>query len=111
MFGERGGGLDHARSLEKDNRLAHFDLQINLLECLKKIWRQPDHGIWEVRGPMRHFTHSKGMAWVAFDRAVRSVEEFGLEGPADEWRAIRTALHDQACRLGFDAALGRGVQS
>jgi GH15 family glucan-1,4-alpha-glucosidase len=111
IFGELGDVLHHARSLEKDNRLAHFDLQINLLEYLKKIWRQPDHGIWEVRGPMRHFTHSKVMAWVAFDRAIRSVEEFGLEGPADEWRAIRTEIHDEVCRLGFDAELGSFVQS
>jgi GH15 family glucan-1,4-alpha-glucosidase len=111
IFGELGDVLHHARSLEKDNRLAHFDLQINLLEYLKKIWRQPDHGIWEVRGPMRHFTHSKVMAWVAFDRAVRSVEEFGLEGPADEWRAIRNEIHDEVCRLGFDAELGSFVQS
>jgi GH15 family glucan-1,4-alpha-glucosidase len=111
IFGELGDVLHHARSLEKDNRLAHFDLHINLLEYLKKIWRQPDHGIWEVRGPMRHFTHSKVMAWVAFDRAIRSVEEFGLEGPADEWRAIRTEIHDEVCRLGFDAELGSFVQS
>jgi GH15 family glucan-1,4-alpha-glucosidase len=55
----------------------------------KKIWDQPDDGIWEVRGGRRHFTHSKVMAWVAFDRAVRSIEEFGLEGPIDRWRSIR----------------------
>jgi GH15 family glucan-1,4-alpha-glucosidase len=111
IFGELGDVLHHARSLEKDNRLAHFDLHMNLLEYLKKIWRQPDHGIWEVRGPEKHFTHSKVMAWVAFDRAVRSVEEFGLQGPVDEWRAIRKEIHDEVCRLGFDAELGSFVQS
>ena len=59
-----------------------------LLEWLETGWREPDEGIWEVRGPRRHFTHSKVMAWVAFDRAVRSVEEHGLEGPVDRWRAL-----------------------
>lgn len=110
VFGELGDALHHARSLESDNRLAHFDLQISLLEYLKKIWRHTDHGIWEVRGPKRHFTHSKVMAWVAFDRAVRSIEEFGLEGPVDEWRAIRQEIHDEVCRSGFDAELGSFVQ-
>ena len=111
IFGELGDALHHARSLEKDNRRAHFDLQISLLQYLQKIWRQTDHGIWEVRGPEKHFTHSKVMAWVAFDRAVRSIEEFGFEGPVDEWRAIRDQIHDEVCRLGFDAELESFVQS
>jgi GH15 family glucan-1,4-alpha-glucosidase len=111
IFGELGDVLHHARDLESDNRLAHFDLHINLLEHLKKIWREPDQGIWEVRGPEQHFTHSKVMAWVGFDRAIRSVEEFGLQGPVDEWRAIRKEIHDEVCRLGFDAEIGSFVQS
>jgi len=111
IFGELGDVLHHARSLEKDNRRAHFDLQISLLQYLQKIWRQTDHGIWEVRGPEKHFTHSKVMAWVAFDRAVRSIEEFGFEGPVEEWRAIRDQIHDEVCSLGFDAELGSFVQS
>ena len=111
IFGEIGDVLHQARSADKDNRHAHFDLQISLLEYLRKIWREPDHGIWEVRGPEQHFTHSKVMAWVAFDRAIRSVEEFGLQGPVDEWRAIRKEIHDEVCRLGFDARLGSFVQS
>ena len=65
-------------------------LNRKLLELLEEAWRQPDEGIWEVRGPRRHFTHSKVMAWVAFDRAVRSAEEFGREGPVDRWRRFAT---------------------
>jgi GH15 family glucan-1,4-alpha-glucosidase len=111
IFGELADVLHHARSIEKDNRQAHFDLQITLLEYLQKIWRKPDHGIWEVRGPERHFTHSKVMAWVAFDRAIRSTEEFGLDGPADDWRRVRQEIHDEVCSSGYDAELGSFVQS
>ncbi len=62
---------------------------LKLLGWLEDGWRQPDTGIWEIRGPLRHFTHSKVMAWVAFDRAVRAHEEFGLDGPVDRWRELR----------------------
>ena len=68
---------------------------------------EPDEGIWEVRGPRRHFTHSKVMAWVALDRAVKAVEQFGLDGPVDRWRALRDAIHEQVCREGFDAEPAR----
>jgi GH15 family glucan-1,4-alpha-glucosidase len=78
---------------------------------LEKIWRQPDEGIWEVRGPRRHFTHSKVMAWVAFDRAVKAVEELSEEGPVERWRAVRDEIHAQVCRDGFDPELGSFVQS
>src|SRR5262249_39378972 len=72
-----------------------------LLKFLVKAWMEPDEGIWEVRGPRRHFVHSKVMAWVAFDRAVKAVEQFGLEGSANEWRHIRTTIHEQIHREGF----------
>ena len=111
IFGELGDVLHHARSIERDNREAHFDLQVSLLKHLQKVWQKADHGIWEVRGPERHFTHSKVMAWVAFDRAIKSTEEFGLEGPADEWRATRKKIHDEVCSSGFDAELASFVQS
>src|SRR4029079_5387433 len=75
-----------------------------LLAWLEDGWRQPDEGIWEVRGPRRHFTHSKLMAWVAFDRAIKTVERYGLEGPLDRWRAKVTAIRDEICTKGFDAA-------
>ncbi len=73
-----------------------------MLTFLERGWRQPDEGIWEVRGPRRHFTHSKVMAWVAFDRAVKAVEGHGLEGPVDRWRQVRAEVHEEVCRLGFD---------
>ena len=73
--------------------------------------KEPDHGIWEVRGEPRQFTHSKVMAWVAFDRAVKSVEQFGMEGPIERWRALRNAIHEEVCRFGFNADVGAFVQS
>jgi GH15 family glucan-1,4-alpha-glucosidase len=82
-----------------------------LLDFLESNWAEPDEGIWEVRGPRRHFTHSKMMAWVAFDRGIRAVERYGLEGPVDRWRALRDEVHAQVCREGFDAKLGAFVQS
>ena len=72
------------------------------LEVVEEVWKQPDEGIWEVRGPRRHFTHSKVMAWVAFDRAVKVVERFGAAGPVDRWRQIRDEIHEQVCREGYD---------
>jgi GH15 family glucan-1,4-alpha-glucosidase len=82
-----------------------------LVEFLESNWQKPDCGIWEVRGPARHFTHSKVMAWVAFDRAVKAVEGFGMEGPVDRWRALRDEVHAEVCRLGFNADVGAFVQS
>jgi GH15 family glucan-1,4-alpha-glucosidase len=90
---------------------AGWTLERLLIEHLETIWERPDEGIWEVRGGRRHFTHSKVMAWVAFDRAVRTVEEFGLEGPVDRWRALRERVHREVCAKGFDPELGSFVQS
>jgi GH15 family glucan-1,4-alpha-glucosidase len=90
---------------------ASWALECALITHLEKIWEQPDDGIWEVRGDRRHFTHSKVMAWVAFDRAVRSAEEFDLEGPLERWRHIRTAIHTDVCKRGFDAKQNSFVQS
>jgi GH15 family glucan-1,4-alpha-glucosidase len=86
-------------------------LQRALLEHLAKVWVQPDHGLWEVRGPARHFTYSKVMAWVAFDRAVKMAEHFGMEGPVEEWRELRARIHGEVCRGGVSAARGCFVQS
>jgi GH15 family glucan-1,4-alpha-glucosidase len=80
-------------------------------EHLETIWREPDDGIWEMRGPRQHFTHSKVMAWVAFDRAVKSAEQLGLDGPLGRWRAIRDEIHADVCRNGFDPELGSFVQA
>ena len=78
---------------------------------LEEIWREPDEGIWEIRGERRHFVHSKVMAWVAFDRAVRSVEEHAVDGPVERWRALRDEIHADVCAKGFDEELGSFVQS
>jgi GH15 family glucan-1,4-alpha-glucosidase len=81
-----------------------------LLHFLESAWRQPDEGIWEVRGPRRHFTHSKVMAWVAFDRAVKAVEHSKRSGPAAAWRQIRDEIHAEICDQGFNQQLGAFVQ-
>jgi GH15 family glucan-1,4-alpha-glucosidase len=79
-------------------------LECGLLHHLESAWPQPDEGIWEVRGPRRHFTHSKVMAWVAFDRGVKAIERSGLQGPIERWRHQRARLHDEILARGFDAA-------
>src|SRR5436190_1914890 len=73
------------------------------VEYVETIWREPDDGIWETRGPRRHFTHSKVMAWVVFDRAVRVAEQFELEAPVDRWKEIRDEIHREVCERGYDA--------
>jgi GH15 family glucan-1,4-alpha-glucosidase len=88
-----------------------WSVQRSLLTHVEAIWQEPDEGIWEVRGERRHFTHSKVMAWVAFDRAVRSVECFGLDGPLETWRKLRDQIHHDICCRGFDTELNSFVQS
>jgi GH15 family glucan-1,4-alpha-glucosidase len=82
-----------------------------LLQFLESNWQQPDEGIWEIRGPRRHFTHSKVMAWVAFDRAIKDVEAFGLDGPVERWRQVRDAIHAQVCAEGYNTRRNTFVQS
>jgi GH15 family glucan-1,4-alpha-glucosidase len=86
-------------------------MQRALLDHLAKVWVQPDAGIWEVRGPPRHFTSSKVLSWVAFDRAVKMVEGLGLPGPVERWRELRDLIHADVCRHGFSARRGCFVQS
>jgi GH15 family glucan-1,4-alpha-glucosidase len=86
-------------------------IQLALLDHLEDAWREPDEGIWEIRGERRHFVHSKAMAWVAFDRAVRTVELQGLDGPVDRWRDLRDEIHNEVCERGFDSGLGSFTQS
>ena len=74
-----------------------------VVEHVETIWRQPDDGIWETRGPRRHFTHSKVMAWVVFDRAVRLAEQFELEAPVERWKQIRDEIHREVCEQGYDS--------
>jgi GH15 family glucan-1,4-alpha-glucosidase len=88
-----------------------WEFQQTLMDFLEGAWDQPDEGIWEVRGPRRHFTHSKVLAWVAFDRAVQAIERFGLAGPGDRWRQLRSEIHDEVCREGFNTQLNSFTQS
>ena len=81
-----------------------------LLKHLETIWREPDEGIWEMRGVRRHFVHSKIMAWVAFDRGIRGMEQFHVEHPLDRWKAIRAEIFEDVCRYGFDEKVGAFVQ-
>jgi carbohydrate kinase (thermoresistant glucokinase family) len=77
---------------------------------LTKLWREPDCSLWEVRGELRHFVHSKFMCWLAFDRMIASAQEFKLDGPIDEWRAVRDEIHADVCNQGYDEASGSFVQ-
>jgi GH15 family glucan-1,4-alpha-glucosidase len=86
-------------------------LQIALMRYLEEVWDEPDEGIWEMRGGRRHLVHSKVMAWVAFDRAVRMAEHFQLEGPVDRWRELRRRVHHEVCERGFDRERGTFTQS
>jgi GH15 family glucan-1,4-alpha-glucosidase len=111
VYGELFDALHQGRAAGLEGEAPAWDMQCLLLEFLEGAWRQPDDGIWEVRGGRRHFVHSKVMAWVAFDRAVRTVERFGGDGPVDRWRAHRAALRDEILRRGFDADRNTFVQA
>ena len=89
---------------------ACWDLVRALVSHLETIWTQPDDGIWEIRGPRHHFIHSKVMAWVAVDRAVRIIQEFKEDGPLERWIRLRSDIHDEICRLGFSRDLNSFVQ-
>jgi GH15 family glucan-1,4-alpha-glucosidase len=90
---------------------AAWRLQVALMGFLEESWDEPDEGIWEVRGKRRHFVHSKVMAWVAFDRAVRTAERFGQDGPLDRWRALRDRIHREVCERGYDTERRTFTQS
>jgi GH15 family glucan-1,4-alpha-glucosidase len=101
--------------LSRQSRLCELEiawaLQLKLLEHLEHEWQQPDYGIWEVRGPPQHFTYSKILAWVAFDRAIKDAERHGLHGPIEKWRRIRQCIYDEVCTRGFDAKRNCFVQA
>ncbi len=103
LFQGSAGGLDPAHEA--------WQLQCNLIEHLENIWRFPDEGLWEVRGGPRQFTHSKVMAWVAFDRAIKTIERHGVEGPLARWRKVRGEIRKQVCEEGFDTKIGAFTQS
>ena len=111
VYGEMMDALYQARRMGLPSFKPAWAVERAQLDHLATIWREPDNGIWEMRGPPRHFTHSKMMAWVAFDRAIKSAQEFALPGPVDEWQQLRAEIHDDVCRKGFDAELGCFVQA
>jgi GH15 family glucan-1,4-alpha-glucosidase len=111
VYGEIMDALHHARRGELTHNAASWGLQHALLEHLSAIIGEPDRGIWESRDKDRHYTHSQVMMWVAFDRAVRGVEEFDLEGPVEDWRATRDRLHAEICERGYDSELGAFVRA
>jgi GH15 family glucan-1,4-alpha-glucosidase len=111
VYGELVDAIDQARQNRLTPTESGWGLQIALLQHLEQAWRQPDESIWEVRSGARHFTFSKVMAWVAFDRAIHGVEAHGLEGPVERWRELRSEIHAEVCRRGFDRTLGSFVQS
>lgn len=111
VWGELMDTLHLARNSALDSDIEDFALQRSLVEYLEQIWREPDEGIWEIRGPRRHFTHSKVMAWVALDRAVKAVEQHGLAGPVERWRRVRDEIHRCVCEHGYDATRGSFAQS
>jgi len=111
IYGEVADALHQARLAGLELTANAWAVQRALTGHVEKTWQQEDEGIWEVRGPRRHFTHSKVMAWVALDRAIASAEEFSLDAPLDRWREVRQRIHDDVCTRGFDHALNSFTQS
>ena len=110
VLGEVMIALDEARrhGLEVDGEA--WSMQRSLVDHLADHWQEPDNGLWEIRGPLRHFTHSRVMVWAAFDRAVRSVEDWGLPGDVDRWRELREQVRSEILSKGFDAKRGTFTQ-
>lgn len=110
VLGEVMIALELARHAGLDESHNSWALQRALVEELAEHWDEPDNGLWEIRGPQRHFTHSRVMVWVAFDRAVRAVEEHGLPGPVERWRDLRDRVHAEILDKGFDEQRGTFTQ-
>ncbi|MFZ0528754.1 MAG: glycoside hydrolase family 15 protein [Xanthobacteraceae bacterium] len=111
VYGEVMDVLHHARIGALDAHKDGWELQQGLLDHLEKIWREPDRGIWESRDNRLQFTNSKVMAWVAFDRAVKTIEQFRLDGPVDRWRLLRKTIHAEVCKHAFNDDVGAFVQN
>ena len=111
IFGEVMDALHQARQGGLGSNEVGWGMQREFLLHLANIWHEPDEGLWEVRSGREHFTHSKAMAWLAFDRAIRSAERFNLPGPVEEWRKIRKRIHADVCSRGFDSELGSFVRA
>jgi GH15 family glucan-1,4-alpha-glucosidase len=102
VYGELMDAMHVARAVGIRTGANSWRLQRHVLEFVEQHWMEPDEGIWEIRGPRRHFTHSKVMAWVAVDRAVKAVEEFNLEGDLERWKKLRQTIQDDVCAKGYN---------
>jgi GH15 family glucan-1,4-alpha-glucosidase len=102
VLGEVMLALHKARAAGLKETRDSWSLQRTLVNELADHWNEPDNGLWEIRGPRRRFTHSRVMVWVAFDRAIRGVEEHGLEGPVERWRELRDQVRDEVLARGYD---------
>jgi GH15 family glucan-1,4-alpha-glucosidase len=111
VYGELMDAIYTARRVGMDHEKTIWDLQKLLLDNLEGKWSRPDHGLWEVRGAAREFTHSRLMSWVAFDRAVKCVEQWGFDGPADHWRQLRHEIRQEIEERGYDPERGTFTQS
>ena len=111
VYGEVMDAMHQARKGGMEENIEAWRLQCALTEHVAAIWETAGHGIWEVRGKPRQFTHSKVMAWVALDRAIQSAEEFSLEAPIDEWRRIRARIHADVLNRGYNARRGSFTRS
>lgn len=105
VYGEVSDTFHQARRMGIDSDGPTWELQKTIVEWLESAWEQPDDGLWESRGTRVNFTHSRVMSWVAFDRAVKAVEQFGFDGPLERWRAARDFIHREICTRGFDPQL------
>jgi GH15 family glucan-1,4-alpha-glucosidase len=110
VYGEVMDAMHLARRVGIHTGADSWSLQRHLVNFVVENWSEPDEGIWEIRGPRRHFTHSKIMAWVAVDRAVKAVENFNLTGDVELWRATRQAIHDDVCAKAFHPEVGAFTQ-
>jgi GH15 family glucan-1,4-alpha-glucosidase len=110
VYGELMGALHLARKAGLTTDFEGWALQINLMHFIEHAWNRPDSGIWEVRGPRRHFTHSKVMAWMAVDRSIQDAEEFKLQAPLEKWKALRDEMHTDICEKGFNKELNSFTQ-
>lgn len=111
IYGEVIDTMHQARKAGIDTDGDSWNLQRHLVEFVTRHWKDPDEGIWEVRGPRQHFTHSKVMAWVALDRGIKACEHYGLRGDAAKWRRVRDEIHREVCARSFNTKLGSFAQT
>ena len=110
VLGEVMWALEDARDAGLADSVHSWALQRALVDELARTWEEPDNGLWEIRGPLRHFSHSRVMVWTAFDRAVKAVEEHGLDGPVDHWRELRDKVREEVLTRGFNAEINSFTQ-